>query len=417
VLNQTTNYFQQLEDRRAEGLGSWPDLTRAFKSLLPARDTPWSASQKHDVRTAIFFFLRLTRTVFTADYSVRTRFLVQQRPWEEIIIAAECSWHDQLASPLSSMSIRVRRVLAECNFLGNWDFIHHFILPNLRDPYTDYFFVYRFTLAAACHPEVDPSGNLKNVLGKHFNLSSLEHPPTSLTQWERYSRGLCYLIDDMDVIYRPHSVDMGELWFVAYHEGHFHKFPGGQAEFEARFVKRQQASRLVLAARHPLLRELPSGGSLSQWQNELGFPASAFADDPRLKYDLKRLNPSLSTQLAQFMHPIANPSPDDDDDECAICRDDFAELPGVVPHICQHTYHLECLAEWFESQSNHGGETVRCCLCTREICNKKDLTTRAAHSNPSSRAPFWLTRQAFRAQGEPLALREPAGDYHGADLP
>jgi hypothetical protein len=103
--------------------------------------------------------------------------------------------------------------------------------------------------------------------------------------------------------------------------------------------------------------------------------------DPLLDFDLSSIPPSTATSaLELFTHAIVNPAADD---ECAICKDDFEDVPGISPNICHHTYHLDCLSHWFERQRGEGD--YRCCLCTRVMCTQKE------HRDlDGPKAPFWL---------------------------
>jgi len=151
--DQKCGYHSQLKLRVSGGFGLWPEFSRILKELVPAKDAPWSQEEEDDVISAIMLILCLAQTVdFGNQRGLRSQ--------EEFIIEAEQAWVGRLESPFSPQSLRVRRILAKSNFLGLWNFLQHFVKPNLGQS-NGFLLGYRWMMPAACHPDVDPSGRLK----------------------------------------------------------------------------------------------------------------------------------------------------------------------------------------------------------------------------------------------------------------
>jgi hypothetical protein len=94
-------------------------------------------------------------------------------------VACEHVHIDLIETPFSAISLQARHVLADMNFLGNWNFCQHFVRKQYSRESVNcgMFLLYRWLMLAATHPDADPSGKVKAVLARHFDVECLERLP------------------------------------------------------------------------------------------------------------------------------------------------------------------------------------------------------------------------------------------------
>jgi len=123
-------------------------------------------------------------------------------------------------------------------------------------------------------------------------------------------------------------------------------------------------------------------------------PRDAYKLDPREDFDLNIILMAAQPGLELVTRPVSEPTPDD---ECGICRDDFEDVPGVTPKVCPHTYHLECLSQWFEHRKKSRVKTLTCGLCTKFICSEYSLQCEVWNnrSDDEGHVRFWQTPEQY----------------------
>lgn len=283
----------------------------------------------------------------------------------------EDTWMGVLLSPISPLPPRARRKLMETNFLGNWNFMNHFVHENLyENGHTTFFYMYRWIMAAACHPNVDPAGQLEAHLSTKFSLSYLQDIPSPHSDREQDFFGLREMFDP---------------WWVR----------SGNRPFE---LPLERAPRDKLAIRTPRLRSpwYRMFGHISDHQfiNNQVFPRRDWAHNPRLDFDLSSMPPrSMAKHLESFTKPLVDPSPDDD--ECIICRENFIDISGITPNVCRYAHHLDCLASWFQRGKGDDSSEYKFCLCMQIVCTYTDLD-----QDEEIEASFWQNSQAYLVERE-----------------
>jgi hypothetical protein len=206
--------------------------------------------------------------------------------------------------------VRVCEALAGSNFLGNWNFFHHFVLPNTQaqapSQSTAFFYVYRWILLAATHGDVDPSGGLKAVLGECIDISSLDCIAPLSSRAHR-TKGLGTFVH-LNASWDLDAFDA--LDFTA----------SEKAKHKVSLAVGQRTARLALMARsQSLWKDMPVidtaiaslNTNLLDQYSVTHFPASAWSADPLHDFDLSQVPCAAATGLALHVRPIPTSSDPD----------------------------------------------------------------------------------------------------------
>ncbi|KAF1951318.1 hypothetical protein CC80DRAFT_553440 [Byssothecium circinans] len=345
----TARYLKQRAQRLAGGHGLWPEFTRVLKQLAPADST---SINEQDVLDMFELFLRLALDIwgtYTADLS---NHVPNPRTAAYFCGLQKCihGFQSRIEDPAASESLHVRQLFANAGIISSWEFMFHFVLPTLvrstpRPELTRLgFYIYRWVLRAATHPDVDPSGRIKDALARMFNLDPLS--------------------DDLP----------------------FDQIPDHN-EFDP--VRRFYIPEGLL----PLINQF------ERFHERCPDPYTGPAD-PCLDLDTSPANPELDTsptnpevpenpevepqppQVKDFTHP-SEPTED-----CYICREEFE--PGTCYKLdaCQHPYHFDCLQTWFEHKLHIG--TVLCPYCSALIYPANHESLSMAESLQMK--PYWANQ-------------------------
>jgi hypothetical protein len=358
------NYLKQLDERRAGGLGLWPDLTRTLKALSLPPGRAWTLTDKQNLVAVIKLFIQLLAIV---DWGKANMHITWTNSWNEYILCAQRLHADFVESPFSPHPLPARRAIAsEMNYLGNFNFVQHFLRPNIEAGIPTSvdktagvlaFVMYRWLMLTATHPDADPSGDIKKILEKHLDLDCLDNLPY-LPSRQGWTRDL------------PGTMQFVVLWTDGQQPSQFRGQTKAQKKERNRNTrKNKKAADKILALRHPLLQNgsqnlrPPYGRCFyTDWE-----PCPV---DQATEFILPEIpvHPWYPI-LERYSHPEPNP---DCNDECGICKDDFEDEPCIRLNQCKHTYHIDCLAQWYETISQRGIQDLTCCHCTLSIGDSKE---------------------------------------------
>jgi hypothetical protein len=357
--DKTCNYHNQLQARLNGGSGLWPDLTEALKALTTTTDNAWSQTHENDIVSMMKMFLRLLCSVNYAEtmnwlWSSKAHFLLSEFVYIQL-----------LKDAFSPMSLKARQVLANTNFLGNWNFSQCFVRQHYSEENAkcSMFLLYRWLMLAATHPDADPSGKIKAVLAKHFDLECLERLPNMRARtydggWPNDGRFVWFSISDN-----------------AEQEG-----------FETE-IKEEEARRVVAA-------RLPSGPRFEVFDY---YSSAHFAKDPQSDFSVDKI-PWISPLLKSGTHSVSDPG---QDAECGICKEDFEDGACIVPNACNHPYHLHCLAKWQARFQQNGNYALTCCFCFKQIVSGEEAKTLDEQLiREREHVPYWQTVEQYEKEKE-----------------
>jgi hypothetical protein len=226
------------------------------------------------------------------------------------------------------------------------------------------FLLYRWLMLAATHPDADPSGKIKAVLAKHFDLECLERLPNMRARtydwgWPKDGRFVSFSISDN-----------------AEHE-----------EFETDIKGGRSAARGTAA-------RLPSGPRFEVFDY---YSSAHFAKDPQSDFSVDKI-PWISPLLKSGTLSVSDPG---QDAECGICKDDFEDDACIVPNACNHPYHLHCLAKWQTRDQQNGNYALTCCFCLKQIVSGEEAKTLDEQFiREREHVPYWPTMEQYKKEKE-----------------
>jgi hypothetical protein len=103
--------------------------------------------------------------------------------FEEGIMCLLKEYRKIIANPLSDTPLRVRKVLADLDFIELFEWTFRFVLPTMcryRSNATLHYFVFRWILRAAIDSDVSGTSIVKVALGKVFNLDVVLQRPSQV---------------------------------------------------------------------------------------------------------------------------------------------------------------------------------------------------------------------------------------------
>jgi hypothetical protein len=341
--SKKSNYQLQRSERVQGGFGWWPDLTRSLLALHPKEQAPWTEEDDTNILIAVKAYLRIALNVSFSHNHARKWSV----PREEYILESERLHVCLVESPFSPYPLSVRQVLAESNYLGNWMLLEHMVLPGLDAPEDHWAYsTFRWIMRAATHTVADPTGNIKRILGKSFDLSCLS------INSQLHREGYFYQI------YVPGEVDSLKLRETIKKDDVEDEEASGIALAPSDSVRSIFEDRCHDPIRHPHWSLNISNGNIHYT-----------IDDPL--HDLLATD-LLSTEaywLKQHLRSLPLPQPDD---ECIICKEDFTTATCITT-ACDHLYHFHCLYEWQETLLAQGAVILTCCYCRRQLLDTDEL--------------------------------------------
>ncbi|KAF2646484.1 hypothetical protein P280DRAFT_525296 [Massarina eburnea CBS 473.64] len=171
---EKSNYCKQRSERSAGGNGIWPDLTHMLRK----------ADDDEAVMIVVLWFLRLAHTA-TVAYTCIDSYHVFPISWTyKLKLKAFIMWYRSMVeNPNAEEPAHIRFLLSELEITGNFQFVYRFVLPTMfgeRDSkmlHCVEFYIFRWVLRAATHADHDPTGKIRQILGRTFNLDALNDLP------------------------------------------------------------------------------------------------------------------------------------------------------------------------------------------------------------------------------------------------
>ncbi|KAF2027086.1 hypothetical protein EK21DRAFT_115204 [Setomelanomma holmii] len=224
------------------------------------------------------------------------------------------------------------------------------------------FLYYRWLMLAATHPDADPSGMIKVILSKHFDLECLERllflPARYRGIWDEQ---IGWYVDPDDIDIR---------WLLDPSRYNFSR-NGDQAW--------RRLSPCLPAEVHP-----------NEWAL---YDPDTFANDPCTDFSIAHLS-QFSVLVRHNTHEVADPGPDA---ECGICKLDFEEDVCVALNVCGHPYHLQCLEKWEATLRRHGGSNLTCCFCRKDAVQTAETAEIEQRlTKEREGVPWWQTLEQYR---------------------
>jgi hypothetical protein len=269
---------------------------------------------------------------------------------EEYTEGVNCLFEEytsRLMEPASETPLRVRKVLAELDFGGLWQWLFRFVFPTIiryQSKETLRYFFFRWLLRAAMSTHIEDASTVKDALGKIFKLDI--------------------------VLQQPSHIPINDV------------FDASAVVGTGKYRSDEEEPPFYDSARTPY-KELDFHGDTYLVPDACLDFEREWAGVPELRSHI---------QILDFLQ--LEPTPDDDE-VCPFCRCIFIEedSPCYRLNVCKHLYHAECLQGWAESLPFC---EARCLLCTMLIDVDAGREPRPLWANPA----WWKVREAKRLERE-----------------
>ncbi|KAF2251650.1 hypothetical protein BU26DRAFT_589875 [Trematosphaeria pertusa] len=346
--NTNSNYCEQRELRSAGGAGAWPDLTRMLKEFVPSEEDQRADFDEQGINRTVMWFLRIAfNAAESYTQGVEDKPAPQTKAVKKGLRVTIKKYSQMVENPNSSVPLHIRWALSKLQFQGNWQWMIRFVLPTiLRFQQREHieFFVYQWVMRAALHPDIDPTGKVRDILGKTFNLEGVVTPVTGIPNRAAFASGR--LLGNSFVLFHPH------------------------------FLYCDHSKLYIEDEQHPDDKYTGPEDSFSDFETQI-------LDVPTLgRPEWVVEHHHQKADARSHTHPSSEP-----DDVCYICRLGYDEHPCFKLDVCKHGYHLECLQDWMDF-FNHG--EILCPYCCRVICMQVGQQSRSMTIEEHRQwKPYW----------------------------
>lgn len=260
-----------------------------------------------------------------------------------------------IQSPFSPYSLRARQALSGINYIGSWNLIENLVLPKIDQQCSELgvdnrvFLIFRWILLAATHPDIDATDTLKQVLATTFDMSCLDTIPN---------------LDN--VLMAESNIPSAVTLHWAYESPSLGDHPQDRKRL-------RENAKVILASRIPVF-------------------SPTYPNDPPLWDDVDNgLDFAIShaaTIHASWLKMSVRNINEPDASVCIICTNTFEEIPCIVPNVCEHQYHFECLSSWQSRLKVLGQLNVECCYCRKMIAEGPKMVEENKQVSRNRKLPF-----------------------------